>query len=264
MKRKAFTLIELLVVIAIIALLLAILMPSLKKAKKIAQTVVCRSNLKQWGLITTLYAQDNDHKLYQSMEGGTLKQEDAYWIQATLPYYTDKNIRTCPSAIKKIERPVSGENYGSTKEQWGPLRDTGENEWQEGFAYGSYGINEWAANPDVAFWMSEKQWTWRTTLASGGDNIPVFLDCTYVGSAVRYNQTNLQVSDTDDRSGTWDRDAMQLHNITRHGESVDVVFLDCSASKVYIKNLWKLKWHKDFNTAGYPGTWPDWMANFKE
>lgn len=60
-KIRGFTLIELLVVIAIIALLLSILMPSLKMAKKVAQAVTCRSNLKQIGLASRLYAEDNDN-----------------------------------------------------------------------------------------------------------------------------------------------------------------------------------------------------------
>lgn len=61
-SKKAFTLIELLVVIAIIALLLAILMPSLKKAKHKAQELVCRAHLKQFGVAGLTYAHDNDGK----------------------------------------------------------------------------------------------------------------------------------------------------------------------------------------------------------
>ena len=59
-KRKGFTLIELLVVIAIIALLMAILMPALKRVKGQAQKVSCQARLKQWGLIFKLYADDHD------------------------------------------------------------------------------------------------------------------------------------------------------------------------------------------------------------
>ncbi len=60
---RAFTLIELLVVMVIIAIIAVLLMPALSKAKATAQAVSCRSNLKQWGLATHLYAVDHNDYL---------------------------------------------------------------------------------------------------------------------------------------------------------------------------------------------------------
>ena len=59
-QPKAFTLVELLVVIAIIALLMSVLMLALARTRNQAKAVMCQSNLKQWGIVFSMYTDDND------------------------------------------------------------------------------------------------------------------------------------------------------------------------------------------------------------
>ncbi len=62
-KTRAFTLIELLVVIAIIAVLMAILMPALNRAREQGKRAACLGNLRQLQLAWSMYADDNDGKI---------------------------------------------------------------------------------------------------------------------------------------------------------------------------------------------------------
>jgi prepilin-type N-terminal cleavage/methylation domain-containing protein len=69
-KAKGFTLIELLVVIAIIAILMAILMPALQRVKEQAGKTACQSNLKQMGLVVSMYTENFDGKFHQESPAG--------------------------------------------------------------------------------------------------------------------------------------------------------------------------------------------------
>jgi prepilin-type N-terminal cleavage/methylation domain-containing protein/prepilin-type processing-associated H-X9-DG protein len=91
--RRAFTLIELLVVIAIIALLAALLLPALSKARASAQGIACRNNLKQWGLATQLYTAEHEDFLPKDGSASGSSTTAGWYVdlpkQLNLPIYSE-------------------------------------------------------------------------------------------------------------------------------------------------------------------------------
>ena len=100
-KRRGFTLIELLVVIAIIAILMAILMPTLNRAREQGRRIVCENNLKTLTLTWIMYSDDNDGKIVNGAGG-------FHYISRTNNDHVDDG-----SDPRIIERAWVGKGWGA-------------------------------------------------------------------------------------------------------------------------------------------------------
>jgi prepilin-type N-terminal cleavage/methylation domain-containing protein/prepilin-type processing-associated H-X9-DG protein len=266
MRKRGFTLIELLVVIAIIALLMAILTPTLQRVRRQGKAVACQSNLHQWALMFSMYTGDNNGRFFGHSHG-MLYLDREYWLTALQPYWRESNdVLLCPMAMKLADPrhwpdPSWSTNIwvpGSKFSAWGyGYRDEGL------LILGSYGLNRQIHNqPDQAGLPP----FWRTCLVHGADKVPVLLDCIWACAGAR---------DLDEPP-EYDDLALPMNIsrfcINRHDGYVNSLFMDWSVRKVGLKELWTLKWHREFNTAGpwtkaggvQPEDWPQWMRRFKD
>jgi prepilin-type N-terminal cleavage/methylation domain-containing protein len=266
-----FTLVELLVVIAIIALLMSILMPALSRAREQAKDVLCQSNLRQWCTVHTMYAED--HEGY--VVGYNAGSAEHWWPLALLPYYGQQDLCLCPAAIKFW----SEGNPPSSISAWGIW--TPENsEWladdmmpgYEGL-YGSYGANEFSGNvnDDVGEGYGGAEKFWRRLSVKGAGYVPLLLDCDMMGGFPEHTDEPPPYDGCFDMGGGGFGELLRFC-LNRHRMAINGLFLDCSVRRIDLKELWTLKWHRNFATNGpwtkvggaEVGDWPDWMRGARD
>ena len=233
MKKNAFTLIELLVVVAIIALLLSILLPALKAAKKYAALAVCLSNQKSISQAWLIYAENNDGWL---VDGDTEPEDEQ-------PYdgwssYTDIQGRTV-RARNFCSPPQNATHMAS---------NTGLADKIRGFQMG--GLWDYLKTPDVYHCPADKRFAKDPTLGYRSYSMGAVL------SARGYNYTSAS------SSGEAYAVARQMHDFVNPSDKI-VWLEESDIEQEYNHRTWNVDiahrrwvdpfaiWHNNGSTFGY-------------
>ena len=237
-------------------------------SRKRSKEMVCLSNLLKWGKVFEIYVNDNNGKF------NTRYGDGGRWFDTICDYQTYESMRLCPMA-SKLANPegVPGISWwGDTFLGWGRIPT-----WDAGGGrligyYGSYGVNGYIYVPGHDPLYKPAQRFWGTPYVQGASEIPMLMDCYFWCGWPDDDDFPPEYDGWQDCS---DENSMNRFCLNRHDGGINCVFMDFSARKVGLKELWTLNWHRGYNrsnawtpaggvTADDWAMWGDgWMANFK-
>ena len=256
--EPGFTLIELLVVIATIAVLAALLLPTVAGAKRRAREVHCLNNVRELSLAGFMYANEHGRPvLYDSTPG----VPGGIWMGSLKDYCANNRaLFICPTAPLQQPAPTEGNHLGTADKAW--VRWTHD---AQTMFYGGYGYNAWLYSDVYKYYPQSMPEAWVFTTESSIRNpasTPVFVDANWVDLSPQENDSPWP----DLYAGApFGAHASLGHcTISRHGVSspsraprklmpgakmpgaVMMGMMDGHARLVKLEDLWNYDWHVDW------------------